>query len=372
VKTARLLVADSDRDANMLYATGIFVPDPFIYFEIAGRTHVVMSDLELGRAKKSATVDRVLSLTHYQNKLKHAGLTKPQLPDIANAVLHDFRVRAVEVPSDFPIGVAKTLRQIRVRVKPATFFPERECKSPAEIRKLSHAIALAERGMAAAINALRMSRIARDGTLRWRGTKFRSEHLRGTVNATIAGLGGTATQTIVACGNQGCDPHETGHGTLHAHQPIIIDIFPRDNETGYWGDITRTVVRGRASEPVKRMYDVVRQAQEVAFNNLRDGVNGREIHAAVQKLFRANGFETGRRNGRMRGFFHGTGHGLGLEIHETPRVSAVDATLRAGNVVTVEPGLYYWGTGGVRLEDVVVIGKNGVRLLTGFPKKLEL
>jgi Xaa-Pro aminopeptidase len=372
VKTARLIVADSDHDANMLYATGIFVPDPFIYFEIAGKKHIVMSDLEFDRAKKSATVDRVLSLTRYQNQLKRAGLKAPRLSDIVNAVLHDYGVLAVEVPNNFPIGIAKKPRRIRVTVKPDPFFPERERKSRAEIRKLSHAIALAERGMAAAINALRMSRIARDGTLRWRGTKLTSEHLRGLANATIAGLGGTSTQTIIACGNQACDPHETGHGPLRAHQPIIIDIFPRDNETGYWGDITRTVVRGRASESIKRMYEIVRQAQQTAFNKLRHGVNGHEVHAAVQKLFRENGFETGRRNGRMRGFFHGTGHGLGLEIHETPRVSAIDTTLRAGNVVTVEPGLYYWGKGGVRLEDVVVIRKNGVRLLTGFPKKLEI
>ena len=194
---------------------------------------------------------------------------------------------------------------------------------------------------------------------------------KGFINATIAGLGGMARHTIVAGGNQGCDPHEAGHGPLRAHQPIILDIFPRDCTTGYWGDITRTVVRGRASEPVKRMYVAVFKAQELAFQQLRAGVNGQEIHDAILRLFRENGFTTGRRNGRMQGFFHGTGHGLGLEIHEPPRVSAVDATLRAGHVVTVEPGLYYRGVGGVRLEDVAVIQPHGARNLTKFPKMLE-
>ena len=181
-----------------------------------------------------------------------------------------------------------------------------------------------------------------------------------------------ASHTIVAGGNQGCDPHESGHGPLRAGQPIILDIFPRDNSTGYWGDITRTVVRGRASEAVKRLYAVVFRAQELAFRELRDGVNGREIHEGILRLFRENGFATSRRDGRMQGFFHGTGHGLGLEIHEPPRVSAVDAKLRAGHVVTVEPGLYYWGVGGVRLEDVAVIQARGARNLTRFPKILEI
>ena len=372
MKTARLLVADSEHDANMLYAVGIFVPDPFIFLEIGGRKIAVLSDLEIDRARKQATVDDVLSLTRYQNELKRSGVKLPSLSDVLNRVLREFRVRAVEVPSDFPIGLARKLRGIRVKVKPDPFFPQREIKTADEIRKLADALRLAECGMTAAIDVIRASRIGRDGFLRWRGNKLTAERVQGLINAAIAGLGGTASHTIVAGGNQGCDPHEAGHGPLRAHKPIIIDIFPRDCATGYWGDITRTVVRGRASEQVKRMYVAVSKAQELAFQKLRAGVNGQDVHNAILQLFRENGFTTGRRNGRMQGFFHGTGHGLGLQIHEPPRVSAVDTTLRAGNVVTVEPGLYYWGVGGVRLEDVVVIQPHGARNLTKFPKVLEI
>jgi Xaa-Pro aminopeptidase len=372
MKTARLMVADSESNADMLYAVGMFVPDPFIYFELGGKTHAVLSDLEIDRARRHATVDRVLPLSRYLGQLKRAGMKTPCLRDVLKRVLEEHGVGAVEVPHAFPIGLARHLRGVRVQVKSGPFFAQRVVKTATELRAISDAVRLAEYGMKAAVAVLHASRIGRDGFLRWQGSRLTSEHVQGVINATIAGLGGTASHTIVACGNQACDPHEKGHGPLKAHQAIILDIFPRDSETGYWGDLSRTVVRGRASTQIKAMYAAVARAQELVFRQLRDGVNGQDVHQAVHASFRADGFATGRRRGRMQGFFHGTGHGLGLEIHEKPRVSLVDVTLRAGNVVTVEPGLYYWGIGGVRLEDVAVIQTRGARNLTQFPKVLEI
>src|SRR5579862_5951169 len=369
---ARLMVADSERDANMLYATRLFVPDPFIWFEIRGRSYAVMNDLEIDRAKKQANVDRVLSFSHYQAQLKKVGVKQPRFMDILNRVLREFRIREVEVPGSFPVGLAKQLRGIRVRVKQDPFFPEREIKTKDEISKLAAAMRMTEAGMQSAIDLLKTSRIGRDKFLYSRGKRLTSEAVQGTINSTIAALGGIGAHTIVAGGNQGCDPHEAGHGPLRANQTIIIDIFPRDTRTGYFGDLTRTVVRGRASEAVKKLYTVVGRGQELAFTKLRNGVNAREIHSAIQDLFTNEGYKTARVNGRMQGFFHGTGHGLGLEIHERPRVGTVSEVLRTGQVVTVEPGLYYWGVGGVRLEDVAVIQKNGARNLTRCPKVLEI
>jgi len=370
--TARLMVADSERDANMLYATRLFVPDPFIWFEVRGRTYVVMSDLEMDRARKQARVDRVLSFAGYQRQLKLDGVKQPRFSDILNCILKEFRIRSVEVPTSFPIGLAKQLRGIRLSVKPDPFFPEREIKTPTEAARLLDAMHLAEEGMQSAVNVLRMSRIGRGGFLYWRGKKLTAEDVQGVINATIAGLGGIASHTIVACGNQGCDPHEGGHGPLRAHTTIILDIFPRDTHTGYCGDITRTVVRGHASDAVKKMYTVVGMAQQLAFQKLRSGVNGQDVHGAIRELFTEEGYKTGRVRGRMQGFFHGTGHGLGLDVHERPRVSSASEVLRAGHVVTVEPGLYYWGIGGVRLEDVALIQRNGARNLARFPKVLEI
>jgi Xaa-Pro aminopeptidase len=136
--------------------------------------------------------------------------------------------------------------------------------------------------------------------------------------------------------------------------------------------MTRTIVKGNASKALKRLYDVVQAGQEIAFTKIRNGVNGHEVHQQIQEMFTREGFETGVINGTMQGFFHGTGHGIGLDIHEAPRIGNVDVTLQTGNVVTVEPGLYYAGIGGVRIEDLVVVTDDGCTNLTTYPKELEL
>jgi Xaa-Pro aminopeptidase len=368
---ARLMVADSEHDADMLYAVGMFVPDPFIYFEAGGRSYVVMNDLELDRARRVARVDRVLPYRRYVRQLERAGRPAPRLADVLNQVLREHRIRRVEVPAQFPVGLARKL-EVKWQVARGAFFPQRERKTATEIRHLRAALAMAEAGLGVAVRALRRSRIGRDRYLYWRGQRLTAEHVRGLINATIAARGGCAQHTIVAGGHQGCDPHERGHGPLRAHEPIILDIFPRDLRTGYWGDITRTVVRGQARERVRQQYALVAQAQDLALGRLRAGVDGQTIHEAIQELFRREGFPTGVKDGFREGFFHGTGHGLGLEIHEAPRISAVKCILAAGHVVTVEPGLYYRGVGGVRLEDVAVITAKGCRNLTTFPKFLEI
>ena len=177
----------------------------------------------------------------------------------------------------------------------------------------------------------------------------------------------------MAGGRQACDPHEPGHGPLRANEPIILDVFPRSQKTGYFGDITRTVVRGRASDAARRVYDTVLRAQQIAFARLRPSIKAVEVHDAVRTFFDSEGYKTVTKRGRMHGFFHGTGHGLGMEIHEAPRISlASHDVLAAGQVVTVEPGLYYPGVGGVRLEDVAVLTPQGARNLTKFEKVLEV
>jgi Xaa-Pro aminopeptidase len=176
--------------------------------------------------------------------------------------------------------------------------------------------------------------------------------------------------TIVAGGDQGCDPHERGFGPLYADSLIILDVFPRDAKTGYFGDMTRTVLRGRASEAQRKLWETVKAGQALALRRIKAGVDGMTIHKAIQELFTSRGFPTEIRKGRRVGFFHGTGHGLGLEIHEHPRLQKV--TLKDRQVLTVEPGLYYPGLGGARLEDVVLVTKTGCKILSRFPKQLEI
>jgi len=369
-----LIVADSEREANMLYATGLFVPDPFIYLNFGGRPLLVMSDLEIDRARAQAPHCRVASLSACQQKLRRDGVKSPGFARVIRQILREKKIRRAVVPDNFPLGVARELKKLGVKLKPlAAVFPKREIKSADEVRKISAALTMAEVGMAEGMEVLRQSKIGRNRQLIYHGLPLTSEKLRAVIDCAILQACGLAANTIVAGGQQACDPHERGHGQLRANEPIIIDIFPRSQKTGYFGDITRTVVRGRANEAVKKLYDTVLRGQKIGFEKIRANVPTADVHKAVQNFFVQQGYKTGRRDGRMEGFFHGTGHGLGLEIHEAPRLRATSpGKLRAGHVVTIEPGLYYPEIGGVRLEDVALVTGNGAKNLTRFEKVLEI
>jgi Xaa-Pro aminopeptidase len=289
-------------------------------------------------------------------------------------VLRDLGLRRVEVPRRFPLGLAIELDALGVRLDLVDdpFWPEREIKRTDEVRAVTVALRAAESGLEAGLAALRACRVGRDGWLRRDGRRFTAEDLRSAVNTRIMAEGCVPSHTICAPGDQAVDPHEEGHGPIRAHTPIVMDIFPRSEKTGYFGDLTRTVVRGRASDRLKEVYALVHEGTRLGHRRIRDGVDGRDIHREIQALFDARGYRTGVKDGRMQGFFHGTGHGLGLEIHEAPSISVRPSVLRAGHVVTVEPGLYYLGIGGVRIEDVALVTARGSRNLTRVPKFLEL
>lgn len=371
-----LIVADSERDANMLYAVGLFVEDPFIYLRLNGKCHIVMSDLEIDRAREQARHCRIISLTQCKKSLLKEGVKKTGPAQIIRYILKSRRIKKIDVPESFPFGLACELRKlkIRLRVKPDPFFSERVCKNAEEVKKVSAALMMAEVGLAEGIQAIKNSKIGRKRKLIYHGVPLTSEKLRGIINTAVLLAGGIALHTIVAGGRQGCDPHESGHGVLRANEPIIMDVFPRSQKTGYYGDITRTVIKGRASEAFRKLYHTVARGQELSFEYLRKKVQASEVHNKVLQFFIREGYKTGKSNGRMQGFFHSLGHGLGLELHEAPRLGLTSPdVLQSGQVVTTEPGLYYSEMGGgVRLEDVALITGNGPRNLTRFEKVLEV
>ncbi|HXB60941.1 MAG TPA: M24 family metallopeptidase, partial [Candidatus Acidoferrales bacterium] len=299
---------------------------------------------------------------------------QPRFAHIIRHIMREKKIRRALVPENFPLGLARELKKLGIKIKPrANFFPRRELKNADEVKKISAALLMAEVGMSEGMQAIRLSKIGKRRQLIFRGTPLTSERLRSIIDCAVMQASGLAANTIVAGGKQACDPHERGYGLLRANEPIILDIFPRSQKTGYFGDITRTVVRGRADEVTRKLYDTVLRGQKIAFDKMRARVKTSEIHKAVQDFFVKQGYKTGRRDGHMEGFFHGTGHGLGMEIHEAPRVGATSTgELRAGHVVTVEPGLYYPDIGGVRLEDVALVTSNGAKNLTRFEKVLEL
>ena len=370
---AILLVAASEGDANMLYAVGFFVPDPFVFFQHRDKKFAVLSDLEIDRAKKQAHVHRVLSLSLYQRKLRQLGKPAAMI-DVLDLIFRERGIRSVMVPANFSALLSDQLRAkgYSVQIKRDPFWAERETKNRVEVAQITESLRIARLGLEAGIRMLKRTRTKRDGYLYLNGARLTSEMLKTAVNTTIMAQGWLPSHTIISSGNQCVDPHHEGSGPIKANTSIIFDIFPRSQDNGYFGDLSRTVVRGRASDKLKEIYATVQAGQQIGYRQIRDGVNGKEVHQNILALFEARGFHTGRINGRMQGFFHGTGHGLGLDIHEPPRIAPVDAILRAGHVVTVEPGLYYLGIGGVRLEDVVVVTAKGNRNLTDCPQFLEI
>ena len=370
-----LMVADSEHDANMLYAVGMFVPDPFIYLRLRGRASIVMSDLEIDRARRDAPHCRPLSLGGCQDKLRKAGVKSPGHAQVIASILRERKIRRVLVPPNFPLGLAGELQRLRISVQPTPrkLFPAARTETAAEVKKISAALMMAEVGMSEAMQVLRGSKIGRDRRLMYHNIPLTAEKLRAVIDTAILQAGGLAANTIVAGGKQGCDPHERGFGPLarpgadhHRYFPALAKhgLFRRHHAHGGPGPRER---RGAAA------VRTVRRGQKIGFDKMRAGVPTADVHRAVLDYFAQQGYKTGRRAGRMEGFFHGTGHGLGLEIHEAPRMGQhSQGKLLAGQVVTVEPGLYYPELGGVRLEDVALVTRNGARNLTQFEKTLEL
>src|SRR5437763_1092952 len=298
---AILLVSASEGDANMLYAVGFFVPDPFIFFQHKKTKSVVMSDLELDRAKKQARVDRVLSLSQYQKKLRRAGKASPGMTDILDLLFRERGIRSLIVPANFSALLTDQLRAkgFSVQIKRDPFWAEREAKNRVEVQQITESLRVARLGLEAGIRMLKRTQTKRDGYLYLNGTRLTSEMLKTAVNTTIMAQGWLPSHTIISSGNQCVDPHHEGSGPIKANTSIIFDIFPRSQRNGYFGDLSRTVVRGRASDKLKEIYATVQAGQNIGYEQIRDGVNGKEVHKNILALFESRGFHSGRINGRM-------------------------------------------------------------------------
>jgi Xaa-Pro aminopeptidase len=372
-EVATLFIAASEGDSNLYYATKFVAPDPFIYLEIKGERLLVMSDLEMDRAKSQASVDRVWSYSEIERKAKEQGIKDPAAIDIVHIILREAAVRQLLVPANFPFIHASRLQELGYSIKPKRdpFYERRFVKTAEEVRHIEAAQRATEEAVAAAHAALRRATI-RDQGLWLDGVPLTSEWIKKLINVKLMERDCIAQHTIVAGGEQACDPHHEGSGPLPAGRSIIFDVFPRSAASRYFADMSRTVIRGAASPKLTRLYQAVKDAQEEAIGKVKDGADGRKIHQGICARFEKAGYKTGLVNGRMQGYFHGTGHGVGLDIHEAPRIIRTGSLLQEGHVVTVEPGLYYPGLGAVRIEDMVLVTKDGCRNLTNFPKTFEL
>ncbi len=373
---AYLMVSESVHSADMYYVTGFLAHDSFIYLN-SKNEKLLVSDMELGRAKKESSVKDVLPTSGFgiMEKLR-------ELKDIDaayNEMIVDFlrheNVKRIAVPYNFPVYIADVMRREGFDVIPvkSPFHSMREVKNKNEIKAIEKAQRAGEKALLEAISAIRNATV-RNGVIWHNNAPLTSEKIRSIIETSLLSGGFEASDIIVACGKGSADPHWHGEGDLHADEPIVIDMVPRSKKERYYSDMTRTVVRGTPLDEIKDMYSAVRDAQVAAIRRVKAGITGNEVHNIVCDVLESGGYETARGKTGMfaEGFIHSTGHGVGLDIHEGPNLSESGKELKEGCVVSIEPGLYYKKIGGVRLEDVVVVTASGCKNLTMFEKNLVL
>ncbi len=373
---AFLMVSESEHNADMYYATKFLAVDSFIYFN-SKNERLLVSDMELGRAKKESRVKDVIPASRYglMGKLRELRDIDAAYCEMIVEFLRSENAEHIAVPYNFSVQLADCMRKNGLEVIPikSPFREMREVKNEQEIAAIKKAQRAGERALAEGISAIKSAPVRR-GVLYRDNAPLKAEDIRAIIEMTLLLQGCEAPDIIIACGKGSSDPHWQGEGELLADEPIVIDMVPRSKNKRYYSDMTRTVVRGTPQDELKDMYSAVLDSQVAAINKIKAGVSGSEIHNIVCDVLEERGYKTARgRSGEFtEGFIHSTGHGVGLDIHEGPNLSESGKELKAGCVVTVEPGLYYKNTGGVRIEDVVVVTHGGCKNLTMFEKNLVL
>lgn len=376
-----LLFGETYHHPNIFYRSGFLAPDPVVLVDNGGDdTTLWTSRLEEGRARKQAKVKSVrcsedLGLS---DMLKQAGSEQDAWSLLLQAICREHGIEQADVESDFPVQYADALRQADIDITPRgdLYRRERRIKTPQELQYIEQTENAGMEALQQAIEVIKAADIGNDGLLYREGKPLSGDDLILTVESRLLELGCTTNGSICAGGPDSADPHKDTSEVLRAGLPIVLDIFPFHKTTRYWGDMTRTVVRGTPPEEVEQMWEAVREAQQLGVDMIKPGVNGRDVHIAICEVFKKRGYGSLPKPYRDiqsdARFIHGTGHGLGLEIHEFPRVSDVDVILEPGDVVTVEPGLYDPRFGGIRIEDLVVVTETGCRNLTPLPKQFRL
>ena len=337
---------------------------------------IVLPPLEYDRALSQVKKNiKVFERSEFMPKNKKG---KFGIRELIHTILNKYKSKIWKIPASMPYLVSKFVLETGVEIRcteNSIFFPEREFKKPNEVKNITKAMRLAERAMKEIEDILTQSQISNDKKIIYEGKPLTSEFLRRKINLKIVSEEGTSVGTIVAGGKSSAEPHNEGNGILKAGEPIIVDIFPRLNSSGYWGDITRTFVKGKAPKTVKNAFLAVREARDCAKSMIKVGVKPSDLYKKANAILEKHGFKTGKDKDKNKhyGFFHSLGHGVGLEIHEAPGLnSSNDKPLKGGEVVTVEPGLYYPSWGGVRLEDVVHVKNNSAETLTSYPTNFEI
>lgn len=381
---ALLLYSDSQKDPNMYYLTKFLAPDPFIFLKkIESDPIIVVSQMEYPRAQKESTIKDVRSYLDYDYFKAVQSTKEPQLGAIqfiAKVVKKELGVGTkICVPPNFPLIIADVLRRANLTIIPIFNVVEkaRETKDKQEVETIAELQRVNEKITSEAIQLIADSDVGNNKILLIDGKPLTVGKMKSFFGHKLIENGCLLEEDIiVSCGPKSSDPHYVGkpEDKLKANQPIILDIYPRSIQKRYWTDMTRTVVKGKASKKVKKMYETVFEAKNASLDVIDSLAVGNNVYNVCCNVIEKAGYKTTRRGNKVFvGMTHGLGHGVGLQIHEGPRLSELSgSTLGEHAIVTVEPGVYDPDVGGVRIEDIIEVTKSGYKNLTQMKNVLEI
>jgi len=376
--SALLVVGDTFRIPELRHEVPLGVPDQFLFAEVDRSRHVVVTSFEVDRIVATGDITAHAFEEYGYDGLIAQGLSHDlTLREVFAHACAALGIRAARVPDAFPLAVAERLREagVEIAADQAVFDDRRRVKNVAELAGIRRAQRAAEAGMRACADLLTRAERS-NGHLAVEGEPLTVELVKLRVEEAFLRHGSTADDFIVARGEQAAAGHDTGSGPIAPGESIVVDLWPRDRESACFADMTRTFVLGEVPDELRSYHRLTREALDLAIAMLRPGVAGADVYGAVCEHFEAAGYPTGRSKAEgtvlQDGFFHGLGHGVGLNVHERPRLGRFTDNLVAGDVVTIEPGLYRKGYGGVRLEDLLLITDDGCENLTDFPYDMEL
>jgi Xaa-Pro aminopeptidase len=372
-----LIFADTVRSPELRHEVPLTVPDPIYYAEVDGGRHVAAHSMELTRMEDLDLTLHTLEEFNIDELIRSGRPPSELIRELAVRVCRGLGVTNAVVPFWFPLDIADHLRAngVELRSDRDFFNQRRRAKTPPELEGIRRAQSAAEAGMETARELLRRAEPNGAGLI-LDGELLTVERLKAAMDQTFVEHGCASEDFIVAPGPQGAVGHEMGSGPIGVNEPLVIDIWPRDRSSACFADMTRTFVVGDPPPEIAEWHGLVREALDRCIEAIKPGVTGRAIHDVACDVFEAHGQPTTRTKepGKPQrdGFFHGLGHGVGLEVHEEPGLGMVGPKeLVTGDVVTVEPGLYRQGFGGVRLEDLVLVTEDGAENLTRFSYELQ-
>jgi len=373
-----LIYADSERSPAMRHEIPLVIGDPFLYVEAGGRRVVLTNALERDRlARAVPDVELVLTDELGRDELIAAGMPPHELGlEVCARLCAKLNLRTVAVPPELPVALADRLRADGIELRPDNdlFEGRRRAKSTAELDGVRRAQRAAEAGMRAAATALREAETD-GGELRHGGETLTSERLREIIRDTCARAGAPApADIIVARADTVAGGHDPGAGPLAPDVAITIDLWPRDEQSGCWADMTRTFVVGTPNDATVEMHRLSMEALERSTAAVRAGVTGVAVYDVACEVFEAAGHPTQRTKAPGEvltdGFFFSLGHGVGLEVHEAPILGrSGHDPLVAGDVLAIEPGTSRAGDS-ARVEDLVLVTEDGAEVLTDYPYDL--